>query len=74
MQDTARRIAKLKLDAKLAIDEDDYVASFCPALMKVTYEWCKGAKFSEIMKLTEMCAKTSLQIYTMLFPGRVLFV
>jgi ATP-dependent RNA helicase DOB1 len=55
-QDTARRIAKLKLDAKLAIDEDDYVGSFCPALMKVTYEWCKGAKFSDIMKLTEMCA------------------
>ena len=54
MQDTARRIAKLKLDAKLAIDEDDYVASFCPAMMKVTYEWCNGAKFSEIMKLTEM--------------------
>ena len=24
--------------------------------MKVTYEWCKGAKFSEIMKLTEMYA------------------
>ena len=54
LQDTARRIAKLKLDAKLAIDEDEYVGSFCPALMKVTYEWCKGAKFADLMKLTEM--------------------
>ncbi len=25
-------------------------------MMKVTYEWCNGAKFSEIMKLTEMYA------------------
>ena len=54
LQETARRIGKLKLDAKLPIDEDEYVASFCPALMKVTYEWCRGAKFSDVMKLTDM--------------------
>ena len=41
LQDTARRIAKLKIESKLPVDETEYVNSFDPAMMKVAYEWCK---------------------------------
>ena len=30
------------------------MASFDPALMKGSYEWCKGAKFSDVVKLTDI--------------------
>jgi ATP-dependent RNA helicase DOB1 len=54
LQDVAKRVAKLKIESKLALDETEYVNTFDPTLMKVAYEWCKGAKFCDIIKLTEV--------------------
>lgn len=53
LQDTARRIAKISNECKLEIDEEEYVARFKVGLMEVVYAWAKGAKFSEICKMTE---------------------
>ena len=39
MQDSARRIARVSVEAKLKLEEDTYVASFRPNLMDVVHAW-----------------------------------
>jgi ATP-dependent RNA helicase DOB1 len=34
------------------IDEEEYVQSFRTEMMDVAYEWCKGASFADICKMT----------------------
>lgn len=51
MQEAARRIAKIAIESKLPLVEEEYVASFKPELMDAVFAWCNGAKFSEICKV-----------------------
>eukprot|EP01080_Neovahlkampfia_damariscottae_P008060 gene8060-12522_t len=53
LQDSARRVGKVTEESKLPIDIDEFVNSFSPGLMEVTYAWAKGAKFYEICKMTD---------------------
>ena len=41
-------------DAKLDIDEDAYVEKFKPFMMDVVFEWCKGASFMQLCKMTDI--------------------
>ncbi|KAJ1969714.1 ATP-dependent RNA helicase mtr4 [Dispira parvispora] len=52
MQEAARRIARVSVESKLEVDEEDYVQSFNSDLMDVVFAWCQGAKFSQICKMT----------------------
>eukprot|EP00658_Telonema_sp_P-2_P077605 TRINITY_DN7057_c0_g1_i3.p1 TRINITY_DN7057_c0_g1~~TRINITY_DN7057_c0_g1_i3.p1 ORF type:complete len:640 (-),score=205.72 TRINITY_DN7057_c0_g1_i3:80-1894(-) len=52
LEEAARNIARVAQDAKLELDTEEYVAKFNPGMMDLVYQWCKGAKFAEIMKLT----------------------
>ncbi len=54
MQDAARRIAKVSIECKLAVNEEEYVLQFRPELMDVVYAWCKGAKFAKVCKMTDV--------------------
>jgi len=54
MQEMARRIATVSKESKLPMDEQDYVSSFKTELMDVVLNWCKGAKFSDIVKQTDV--------------------
>ncbi|XP_023235341.1 superkiller viralicidic activity 2-like 2 [Centruroides sculpturatus] len=54
MQEMARRIAHVCKEAKLVLDESDYVESFRPHLMDVIYAWSKGANFGQICKMTDV--------------------
>jgi len=54
MQDMARRIAKVSREAKLEMEEDSYVEKFKPFMMDIVHEWCKGASFLSICKMTDM--------------------
>lgn len=54
MQEIARRIAKVSSEAKLELQEDDYVESFKPHLMDVVYAWAKGTTFLELCKMTDV--------------------
>ena len=40
MQDSARRIARVAIEAKLPLEEDSYVEKFRPHLMDVVHAWC----------------------------------
>ncbi|XP_038207970.1 exosome RNA helicase MTR4 [Zerene cesonia] len=54
LQEYARRIAKVSIDAKMAIDEDEYVGKFKCTLMDVVLAWAKGASFLQICKMTDV--------------------
>ena len=41
MRDTARRIARVCVEAKMDISEEDYVQSFKTGLIDVVYAWAK---------------------------------
>lgn len=51
MQEFARRIAKVSIESKLSIDEEEYVSSFKVELMDAVMQWCRGAAFSDILKV-----------------------
>ncbi|EFJ42378.1 hypothetical protein VOLCADRAFT_107315 [Volvox carteri f. nagariensis] len=64
VKDAARRVAKVELDCKMALDcgphggsasttsLDDYVAKFRPDLMEPVAAWVRGVKFAELVKMT----------------------
>lgn len=52
MQEIARRIAKVSKESKLPMEEDEYVSSFKVELMDAVVQWCRGASFTEICKVT----------------------
>lgn len=52
-QETAKRIAKVQMEAKMPdINEDEYVDSFKPHMMDIVYAWSNGATFAKIMEKT----------------------
>ncbi|KAJ1663298.1 ATP-dependent RNA helicase mtr4 [Coemansia sp. RSA 1813] len=54
MQESARQIAQTSNECKLRINEEEYVESFKPELMDVVNAWCRGAKFSQICRMTDV--------------------
>lgn len=60
MQEIARRIAKVSKESKLTLDEEEYVSSFKVELMDAVIQWCRGASFSAICKITDQLFEGSL--------------
>ncbi|KAJ2845946.1 ATP-dependent RNA helicase mtr4, partial [Coemansia brasiliensis] len=54
MQESARKIAQTANECKLQINEEEYVSMFRSELMDVVNAWCKGAKFSQICRMTDV--------------------
>ena len=44
----------MSVEAKLDMNEDDYVDSFRPQMMDVVHAWCNGATFAQICKMTDV--------------------
>ncbi|KAK7438075.1 ATP-dependent RNA helicase mtr4 [Stygiomarasmius scandens] len=63
MQELARRIAKVSKESKLPIDEEQYVASFKVELMDAVMQWCRGASFSDICKLTDIFEGSVIRVF-----------
>jgi ATP-dependent RNA helicase DOB1 len=53
LRDMAKRIATVVLEAKLPVDVDEYIARFATGLVDIVYDWCRGAKFADICRLTD---------------------
>ncbi|KAH9919459.1 antiviral helicase [Epithele typhae] len=62
-KEVARRIAKVSQESKLTINEDDYVKSFKVELMDAVVQWCRGASFSEICKLTDQFEGSLIRVF-----------
>jgi ATP-dependent RNA helicase DOB1 len=54
VQETARRVAQCIQDSKLPLDVDEYVDKFKPHMIDIVLEWCRGAKFADICKMTDI--------------------
>ncbi|RUS33914.1 rRNA-processing arch domain-containing protein [Jimgerdemannia flammicorona] len=63
MQEAARRIAKVSIESKLPLNEEEYVNQFHPELMDVVYAWCQGAKFSQICKMTNVFEGSLIRVF-----------
>ncbi|KAF7313786.1 hypothetical protein HMN09_00535800 [Mycena chlorophos] len=63
MQEIAKRIAKVSKESKIEIDETDYVASFKVELMDAVVQWCRGASFSDICKLTDQFEGSVIRVF-----------
>jgi len=63
LQEMARRIAKVAQESKLAINEQDYVKSFKVELMDAVMQWCRGASFSEICKMTDQFEGSVIRVF-----------
>ena len=48
IQAQARIIAKVSLESKVSMNEEEYVQSFKPQLMEVVYSWANGGSFAQI--------------------------
>lgn len=56
-----KKVASVLVECKIDINEEEYINSFKPDLVEVTYKWCKGKKFEEICKLTEIYEGTIIR-------------
>jgi len=54
LQAIARNIAKVCIDAKLTMEEEEYIESFNAGMMGVCFAWASGARFAEICALTDI--------------------
>lgn len=63
MREVASKIAKIMKDSKIEIVEKDYVESFRHELMEVVYEWCRGATFTQICKMTDVYEGSLIRMF-----------
>ncbi|KAF7979355.1 hypothetical protein HWV62_42795 [Athelia sp. TMB] len=63
MQEIARRIAKVSIESKLPLVEDEYVQTFKVELMDAVVQWCRGASFSDICKLTDQFEGSLIRVF-----------
>ena len=49
MQDSARRIARIAIESKLDLEEENYVESFQPHLMDVVHAWSSVSDLSDLV-------------------------
>ncbi|KAH7890380.1 rRNA-processing arch domain-containing protein [Phlebopus sp. FC_14] len=63
MQELARRIAKVSQESKLPLVEEEYVQSFKVELMDAVVQWCRGASFADICKLTDQFEGNLIRVF-----------
>ncbi|KAJ6103922.1 rRNA-processing arch domain-containing protein [Penicillium sp. IBT 16267x] len=63
IQSMARTIAKVSQESKMAVNEEEYVASFHWELMEVVYEWAHGKSFGEICSMTDVYEGSLIRVF-----------
>lgn len=58
-----KKVASVLVESKIDINEEEFVQSFKPDLVEVTYKWCKGKKFEEVCKMTEIYEGTIIRCF-----------
>lgn len=53
LKELARRIATVVEEARLPIEIEDYVNKSSPMLVDIVIEWCGGAKFADIARMSD---------------------
>ena len=81
MQDSARRIARIAIESKLDLEEENYVESFRPHLMDVVHAWSSvsdnipytrkfspGENFHQCVLMAELFSAKFLAVQHALYP------
>lgn len=63
MQNMASKLAKTYKECNIEVVEKEYIDSFQPELMEVTYAWCKGATFTQICKMTDVYEGSLIRMF-----------
>lgn len=63
IQAQARIIAKVSLESRLELNEEEFVKGFKWELMEVVYEWAKGKKFIDICQMTEVYEGSLIRLF-----------
>ena len=62
LRETARKVAKVSIESKLELDEEEYVQSFLDHMVNPVYAWAEGAKFSDVCKMTDIFEGSVIRI------------
>ena len=62
LKETARAVGKVVQECKIALDPEEYAEGFNPDMIEVLYAWTLGAKFAEVIKLTDIFEGTIIRI------------
>lgn len=54
LTDIVKKLGEVFSDCKINIDQEAYANTIKPQLIEVTYMWCCGSSFAEILKLTDI--------------------
>lgn len=63
LQQQARLIAKVSIESKVPLVEEEYVQKFKPELMDVVYSWTQGASFATICKMTDVYEGSLIRVF-----------
>ncbi|KAF2235141.1 ATP-dependent RNA helicase-like protein DOB1 [Viridothelium virens] len=63
IQAEARRVAKVSQESKLPLNEEEYLATFKHGLMEVVFNWCQGASFAAICKMTDVFEGNIIRLF-----------
>ncbi|KAF2223629.1 rRNA-processing arch domain-containing protein [Elsinoe ampelina] len=63
VQRQARVVAKVSMESKLPVNEQEYLDSFKWQLMEVVHRWCMGGTFAEICKMTDVYEGSLIRLF-----------
>eukprot|EP01022_Parablepharisma_sp_SALTPOND_P014220 TRINITY_DN1916_c0_g1_i1.p1 TRINITY_DN1916_c0_g1~~TRINITY_DN1916_c0_g1_i1.p1 ORF type:complete len:1081 (+),score=160.85 TRINITY_DN1916_c0_g1_i1:7764-11006(+) len=63
MREIAEKIGKIRTEINPQQTLDEYVNQFKPDMMEITHQWCNGANFGEICKMTEIYEGTIIRCF-----------
>ncbi|CAI5978939.1 unnamed protein product [Closterium sp. NIES-64] len=62
LREAAQHIARVQIEEKIEVDEEEYVDQFRPTLMGVFYQWSKGESFGKVIDSTDVFEGTIVRV------------
>ncbi|KAI9727140.1 MAG: ATP-dependent RNA helicase mtr4 [Chrysothrix sp. TS-e1954] len=63
IQSQARIVAKVSIESKMPVDENEYLKTFKCDLMEVVFAWSNGATFAQICKMTDVYEGSLIRLF-----------
>ncbi|KAK3710074.1 ATP-dependent RNA helicase mtr4 [Vermiconidia calcicola] len=63
IQAQARAVAKVSMESKVLVNEEEYLQTFKYELMEVVYAWTQGASFATICKMTDVYEGSLIRLF-----------
>ncbi|KAK4549673.1 ATP-dependent RNA helicase mtr4 [Oleoguttula mirabilis] len=63
IQAQARIVAKVSMESKVLVNEDEYLGGFKCELMEVVFAWTHGASFATICKMTDVYEGSLIRLF-----------